>query len=160
MRTTLIILFLISFVSAKGLRVDGHDFLKGLLDGVGEKTAPDKLYTCLKNMPAIMTSIHQGLVQMEVMKQAQLTVGVKAVFTAAKDLLTLLEPCDSSGYETLKKLDTLLTNYDLKKTVSTILNRTSEYAYVVREALGGFENKQYVVAGRNVGVILKMIFFS
>lgn len=135
------------------------DFLKGFLEGIGEKGDINKLLQCLKDMEGIFKKIIEALQHIKNMKLEEIIKGVTMLIEAIREFMTMLKPC-AEGFEQLKKLINAIAHPDIKKIAMRILMHPGEVIKDITQAIGCFGKKDYHCAGQGVGKLLHVLFLS
>jgi len=168
MKTLLVILLvaavfaqqeLVSDLPQVELKNDALDFLKGFLEGIGEKGDINKLLQCLKDLEHIFSMIKEALHDLKNMKLPDIIKGITLLIEAVKEFMTMMKPC-AEGFETMKKLIAAIAHPDIRKIAMHIIMHPGEFIKHITGAIGCFEKKDYHCAGSNVGGLLKLMFLN
>lgn len=136
---------------------DALDFMKGFLEGIGEQGDINKLLQCLKDLESIFAKLKEALEHLKHMKLEDIIKGLTLLFTAVRELMEMLKPC-SEGFDKIKKLIAAIAHPDIKKIAVHILLHPGDFLKHVTEAIAGFGKKDFHMAGKGVGGLLKLMF--
>lgn len=151
------ILRLMFLSSEEELRSNAVDFMKGFIEGIGEKGDIEKLLKCLKDLESIFNKIKEALNELKHINLQNLIKGLTMLFSAVRELMEMIKPC-SEGFETIKKLIQAIAHPDIKKIAMKILMHSGQFIGHVTEAIKCFGTQNYHCAGKAVGSLLKIIF--
>lgn len=153
------ILYMIFLAKAQLSDTPFVEFVKGFLEGIKEKTDPEKLMKCLHEGEAIIKKIVDALKLIKTMIPTKVLEGVKLLIEALRELFNMLKPC-TEGYEQLKKLVQALDHISIPSIVKHILAHPGEFAKYITEVIEGIIKKNHNEAGKAFGQILYMIFLT
>jgi len=159
----LLVFLVIAAVSANEVTFgDGptaEDFVKGFLNGIGEKKDPGDLIKCAHKVEELIMKIHEALELILTFEIPNIIKGVTQLISAVRELNELIRPC-SEGYETLKQLFFAIADADIFKVVQIIIQKSVTLMFYIINAITCYNEDKYDCLGKNLGTILKEIFLA
>ncbi len=143
----------------EALKNEALDFLKGFLEGIGEKGDINNLQKCLKDLEGVFKKLKEALEHLKKMKLPDIIQGLTLLFEGVREFMGMLKPC-SEGFEKIKKLIAAVAHPDIRKIAMHILMHPTAFLKDVTGAIGCFEKKDFHCAGKDIGDLLKLMFLS
>jgi len=135
------------------------EFLKGFLNGIGDKTDPSDLLKCLNTLEETFKKIQEALFYIIKGDLDEKIKGMIMLLEALREMLAKIKPC-IEGLEEVKKLVNAIINADIAKILKRVLLNlniiVAEIAYTYKCIQEGNLN----CAGFGIGSLFKFIFLS
>lgn len=135
-------------------------FLKGFLEGLGEKGNLEELKKCVKGADNIIDNIIKAIKLIATKKLESIIEGVKLLVESVRELLDMIKPCMES-FKELKKLYEALKKIDFKKIGMKILTRFPEFLGYITKAIECLtKTKDWACGGKNIGSLLRRLLLE
>eukprot|EP01022_Parablepharisma_sp_SALTPOND_P031681 TRINITY_DN8128_c0_g1_i1.p2 TRINITY_DN8128_c0_g1~~TRINITY_DN8128_c0_g1_i1.p2 ORF type:complete len:234 (+),score=19.30 TRINITY_DN8128_c0_g1_i1:226-927(+) len=138
---------------------NAFEFVKGFLEGIGEKGDINKLLHCIKDLEHIFAEIKEALEYLKKMKLPDIIHGLTLLFNAVREFVGMLKPC-TEGFEVLKHLISEMIHPNIRKIAMHIIMHPGKFIHDITEAIACFGKHDYHCAGRHVGGLLKIMFLQ
>ena len=141
------------------LQNNSLEFLKGFIEGVGAKENIEELLKCIEETESIFEKIKEALEHLKHLDIKELEKGFKMLLEAMKELFEMLKPCSEST-SVIDKLLKAILSANIFKIVARIMANPVDFIRDVKQAIVCFAKNDYYCAGRNIGDIMRLVFFT
>jgi hypothetical protein len=136
-----------------------YEFIAGFTQSIGEKKKSEDLYKCAKEDETIFTTLYNAAGLIRTLDPNNMLNGSQVLLDGTKKYIDMLSGC-LTGYEVYNKLKNKLQSVDPKSMVQTMNRMLGTFFHLSNNAVEGFEEKRYTLAGLAIGSIHLYLFLK
>ena len=135
-----------------------HEFIRGLMYGVGESGDLTKFYQCFQGIDNIISDYYTAFVDLN-KPVTVVTFGITEFVHASMTFIGRCCPCDES-LTNLKHLERKMTNLPPRDAFLKMFNRIHLYRQDISDGLNSYKNNDMSGFGKNTALMLRRLYLE